>query len=678
MSNKSPSIFNDVEMETLPQRKKPRLITLLHVCVLILITSLVFSNSLENAYHLDSFHRVKSNTEINKFWPPARFFTDLRTGSTVPQIAEYRPMMPLSHAVNSEIARATGTTKLKGFHIGNIAIHISTTILVYFLFCLLISNWSKTRESETQTVHYSHQAFAAALIFSVHPIAGSAVNYIAARDLLLMVFFFVAFMLTYFSMRRKGDTASGWLISLLLLSLAILSKQVAIVGFGMVFLFEWILADSKLRDWQLWARTALFSVPTAAFFLLRWLWITKQNTEDTIRVPVDILYPLTMAKAHVFYYLKNFIWPFEMRALAKFNMVDSFIDPGALAGLLFIITTLVIAWLLHKRNPLISFAILAYWLLFALTASIFPFRYVVTDYRQYLPFIFLSLIISLLCFSLRSRAIPAILLTGMTLYFSVASYQINQHWKTEETFYKQSVKYGAVALAHQNYGLAIVGKNPELAEYHYLEAIRQNPFHIYANINLGLLHIRMGKEDEGLKRLYGVANLNPKWALSHYWLSVGLKKTGKKEASLKELQRAADLDPRSLDYQYKTALALQSAGKHSEAFPYLERVSNLNPEYKLTGFWLGYALQKTGQSQKAIETYIHFLKKNPKHVQSHFNLAYELMAKNNCETAVEHFNKVLALRPAYREAHLQLSRCYKTLGDESLAEKHSAIYKKGG
>ena len=655
-------------------QKQPWLYRVFHLAALILIISIVFSNTLDNTYHLDSVYRVKLNTEINKFWPPSRFFTDLRTGSTIPQIAEYRPMMPLTHAINSEIAKATGTSKLAGFHVGNIVIHVGTSILVYYLFCFLLCNWARASELGASSVHHSHQAFLAALIFAVHPISGSAVNYIAGRDLLLMVFFFIASILSYFHMRKAKDTVLGWLFSLFLLSFAILSKQVAIVGFGLVFLFEWVLLKGSLKDWKLWARTALFSVPTVIYFLLRWLWITKQNVEDTLRVPVDIFYPLTMAKAHVFYYMKNLVWPFEMRALAKVDMVSRFLEVGVIIGLLFIISTLVFALFFHKQKPLISFSILAYWLLFALTASIFPFRYVVTDYRQYLPSIFLMLLISLVCFSFKQRLLTAIMLLSMVVYFSVSSYQLNQNWKTEESFWQQSVTYGAVALAHQNYGLAIVSKNPKLAEYHYLEAIRQDPFNIYANINLGVLQVSMGREEEGLERLYRVVNLNPTWALSHYWLSIGLKNSGQKNKALKELKRAADLDPRSLKYQYETAKALQAAGKRSEAIPYFERIIKINPDYKLTGFWLGFAYQKSGQSDLAISTYYDFLIHQPEYTQANFNLAFELMNQNDCQSAVKYFNRVLELQPSYHESHLHLSRCYKTLGDEALAEKHSMIY----
>ena len=654
---------------------QPRLIRNIHIALLIVVTSLVFSNTIGNTFHLDSIFRVKNNTEINEFWPPARFFTDTRTGSTIPQIAEYRPLMPLSHSINSEIAKATGTSKLAGFHVGNIVIHTGTSILVYFLFCLLINNWGRIDESETAEIHFSHQAFAAALLFAVHPIAGSAVNYIAARDLLLMVFFFQASMSIYIGMRRKGDSVFGWLVSLILLTLAILSKQVAIVGFGLVFLFEWILVGEKLRSWRLWARTILFSTPTAAYFLLRWLWITKQNPEDPLRVPVDIYYPLTMAKAHVFYYMKNFVWPFEMRALAKYDMVEKLLDPFALAGLLFIILSLVLAWLLRNKKPLITFAILAYWLLFALTASIFPFRYMVIDYRQYLPLSFLCLIVSLFCFSLKPKTLPATILTGMAIYFSLSSNFINEHWKTEESFWEQSVKYGAVALAHNNYGLVISNKNQGLAEEHYLKALKQNPFHIYANINLGMLYIFQKKTQEGLSLLRYAADLNSNWALAHYWLSRGLKSSGQEEEALMELKLAADLDPRQLKYQYEAARILQTKGEMEGSIPYLDRLIKVNPNYKQAGFMLGFAYQKMGNDPRAISEYQRFLVGRPENVQTRFNLAYALMTEGDCEAAIEHFKTVLTLKPDYKEVHLHLSTCYRELGAEASTVTHETSFK---
>lgn len=477
-------------------------------------------------------------------------------------------------------------------------------------------------------------------------------------------------------MRRSGDTTSGWAGSLILVFLAILSKQGAIIAFGVVFFFEWVLMKTTLSDWKLWARTALFSLPTAAYFVLRSLWITKQNPDDPLRLPENILYPLTMAKAHLIYYFRNVAWPFEMRALAKFDIVESYFDPVALLGVLIIILSLGFAFWSRKRLPVVSFAIFAYWILFALTASIFPFRYVVTDYRQYFPFAFLSLLISIFCFSSAKKSLAKWILSGVIVYFSVSSYFINQHWKNEETFWKQSVKYGAVALAHNNYGLAITRQNPELAELHFQEALRQNPYHIYANINLGMHYLRNNKQDKGIAILRQTVRQNPDWALAHYWLYQGLKLTGAIEESIQPIRRAADLDPRQLRYQYEAASQLQKTGNKADSIQYLERINAINPNFRQTGFLLAFAHQKLGHSQLAINEYELFLEREPSHVQARFNLAFELMKTNSCRSATPHFDKVIELNPNYREAHLYLAKCHDQMGNEGLAKFHQEKYRR--
>ena len=471
-----------------------------HVLFLVAAPALVFSNSLRNGYHLDDFYRVTQNFELERFWPPTRFFTDIGTGSTLSTIAEYRPLMPLTHSLDLHLADALGISRLTLFHLTNITIHVGSTILVYLLLLRLLTHWDRS-VSERLGSDTPHVAFAAALIFGVHPIAGSSVNYVVGRDLLLMTLFLLASMLVYVRMRERGETVLGWTACLVLLSLAILSKQEAIVAFAFVFLFEVVLARARLSEWKLWVRTGLVAVPTAAYFLLRAVWITKQNPGDELRYASGVEYPLTMAKAHLFYYGRNYVWPFEMRALASFPLVGSVLESGVLIGLLAIASTLAVAWWCRRRMPIVSFAILSYWLFFALTSSIFPFRYIVTDYRQYVPLAFLALATVLAASMLRNRTVAIALLSVFVLYSSVSSFYINTHWKTEESFWRQSVEHGGRSLAHNNYGLAIAASDPAQAEFHYLEALRQEPLNVYPNINLGMLYVRNGRQDEGLTLL---------------------------------------------------------------------------------------------------------------------------------------------------------------------------------
>jgi protein O-mannosyl-transferase len=645
----------------------------LHLLALIVLTSLVFSNTLDNAYHLDSIYRVQNNTEIDHFWPPDRFFKDPRTGSTSPQIAEYRPMMPLSHAINSEISELTGTSKLAGFHAGNIAIHIASSIVIYFFLITLLTE-AGTSVPTPPPVRIRHQAFVASLLFALHPIAGSAVNYIAGRDLLLMVFLFMSAMLIYARMREKGDSLVGWCLTLLLVWLAILSKQTAIVAFGLVFLYEWIIKKYTLLDWRLWLRTLAVSLPTIGYFLLRSLWVTRLNPDDALRVPIDIYFPLTMAKAHVVYYLRNFVWPFEMRALAHFEIVDGVLDPLVIAGLVVIAASLVLALLLRKKWPLLAFGILAYWLLFALEASVFPFTYVVTDYRQYLPSVLLFLLLSIFIFRIKPKWIAYVTFAFLTAYFSISSYAINQHWKTEESFWHQSIRYGGTALAHNNYGLAISSKNPKLAEQHFLIALGQNPNHIYANINLGMHYIRQQRSDEGLAILKRTTDLNDQWALAHYWYAKGLEMAGHEATALDEILEAANLDPRQLHYQYEAAYMLYKEGRNEEALELFDRILSRNPGFKDAGFLVAFIYQKKGDNVAASEHYESYLTHNPGHVQSRFNYAYALMGLERYSDAIVQFEQALDLNPDYREIHLHLSRCYRGVGDLAQAHSHLMLY----
>lgn len=665
------------EPEEEPKTQNPGSPTrhLLGMLFITALTALTFSNTLENDYHLDSVYRIQQNSEIDNFWPPGRFFTDTRTGSSIPQIAEYRPLMPLSHSVNSEISRVTGTNKLAGFHVGNILIHLFSTFIAYFLFYELLAFEPVKQRNSTRSLANTHVAMLACLVFAIHPISGSAVNYLAARDVLLMVFFMLSSFLVYTKMRNTGDSITSWSASLILLSLAIFSKQAAITGFGFVFLYELILRGEKLSSKKLWLRTAGFSIPTVAYFLFRKLSPIFDAPQEGLRLPDGISYPLTMLDAHTFYYLRNFFWPFEMRALAKIEMAESLLDGKVLIGLIVVLASLIVAWLFRKKHPVVSFCILNYWLFLALTSSIFPFRYIVNDYRQYLSSVFLSILFTLAVTLILKRKYSALVILALVGYFAISSFFINTHWKTEESFWLQSVKHGADALAHHNYAISIVDDRPEEAEKHYKEALRQYPTHIYANIGLAMLEIRQGENETALGRLRLMVDLNPNWPLPYYWLAVALDSSGETDESIETAMRAAELDPLTLRYQYKAAELLHQAGRRADSIKYFERVVELNPDYRNAEFWLAFAYQKTGQPDLAVTSYKNYISRNPDHVQSHFNLAYGLKQMGNCELAITHFQRVLELQPSYKEAHGHVARCYLSLGDEEKAEYHFSLYR---
>jgi tetratricopeptide (TPR) repeat protein len=502
------------------------------------------------------------------------------------------------------------------------------------------------------------------------------VNYIAGRDLLLMMLFLTASFLVYANLRRRGDSVGRWCTVLGLLALSLLSKANAIMAFAIIFLFEYLLMRTRLTEWRLWTRVAAFGAATGGFFVVTFL--TAPPTIGVLRTPTgnSYPYPLTMLKTHLFYYFRNVVWPFEMRPLAWIEMVESLADLQAVVGAVFILATMVLAWYLRKRSPLVAFSILAYWVLFSLTSSIFPFHYVVMDYRQYPPLAFLCLALAIGLFTLRRFRIDIVAVTALTLYFGLASISMNTVWRTEESFWGQSVRYGGRALAHANYGLSVEPKDPKLAEFHYLEALRLEPNYRNASMNLGLLYVAEAREDEGLALLQEIVARDPRWAVGHFGLAEGYRKLGRDDEAVAAQRRAADLDPRRLRYQLQAARALQRAGDVPASIPYLERVTAINPNYLDTLFLLAVAHEKSARGDFAIAAYRGFLSNHPDHVEARFGLGSALANAGDCGEAVAHFERVLALQPGLAAAHRHLAACYRTLGEDVKAAEHATMYER--
>ena len=115
-----------------------------HVLAIVLITlsvATVFSNTLDNPYHFDSIYRLETNSHIDRLFPVSRFFLDKQTNSSAGHIAEYRPMMTLSHAMDVQLAQRLGVERLAIHHLGNMAIHVASSILFYILLLRLLSRF---------------------------------------------------------------------------------------------------------------------------------------------------------------------------------------------------------------------------------------------------------------------------------------------------------------------------------------------------------------------------------------------------------------------------------------------------------------------------------------------------------------------------------------------------------
>ena len=459
-------------------------------------------------------------------------------------------------------------------------------------------------------------------------------------------------------MRREGDSVIGWSASLLLLLLALFSKTNAVAVPALVFIFEFFLSSKRLGARSVWLRPMPFVGVIIGFFAFTKYVLHFSDLSQAVPNTSSLwLYGLTQAKIHLFHYVRNFIWPFQIRMLPAVEKVQDAWDVKALLGLCFIVGTLAFAWVKRKVMPMVSFSICAYWVLIAPDSSIVPLYYEAAYYRPYAGSPFLMVAVGLIAVQYlapRYRVIPAALLV---FYFGLASVYLNGTWKSAETLWSHSVRFGGDATAHMNLAMSIPDRKDPRVRMHLEEALRLNPDYILARINLGLLLLNTGDQQKGIKLIESAVSLAPQWAQSHYWLSQAYTSLGRPDEAFTESERAAELDRRNIEYQYKAAWDAQLARKYSQSLHYIEKVEAKDPGYKQTLFLKGFATQMVGRLDESIASYRKFLSLKGDNYQVRFNLAFALMMQREYSEAADHFKRALELKPDYREAQIYLDKC---------------------
>ena len=590
--------------------------------VIVAVVVIVFLNALPNSFHLDDYYRVANNPGIHKGWPPWRHFVDPWTSTTNPVLVQFRPLLPLTLSINYAIA---GDSFI-GYHLGNLFFHILSALLMYSLCLELLKYWSNRRLAEQQR---EGLALAVALIFGIHPVSGISVNYICARDLLIMECFLLASLLGYIRLRRLGGTALRWALVLLAVALSLLGKTNAAIAPLLVLLFDFFVAQDRVFSLKPWLRAAAFGAVVAGFFLYTQLVVGFSDFASAVssRSGSPWEYPLTQFKVHLFEYMRNFFWPFLIRQMPYVEAAKSFWEPGVVLGMVFVLGTVVTAWVLRKRTGLVSFCILGYWALMIPESSVLPLHHLAAHYRAYAPSPFFYLVVALVAWQFVKPTIRGPALWILLAFFAGATTYLNTTWRSDRALWSQSVKYGGDATAHLNLGMSYA--DPNVRKVHLEDALRMAPNYVLAHIDLGLALMELGQEKEGLAHLQKAVALKPTSAQAHYWLAHAYATLDRKQEAARESAEAVRLHPRHLKYQLKAAKYAQAAGDYRGSLRYLDAILKAAPNYEDALFWKGLALMATKQYREAIA----------------------------------HFERALVLKPDCAEAEQHLKTCREKLGE---------------
>ncbi len=305
-------IATPAEREASLAHPRRRQAAALQIGLLILASLLVYVNTLENSFAYDDFPYILGNANIHlplaqMFWAP--YSID----------GFWRPVVLMVFAANF----AVGGARPFSYHLFNMLAHAGVVLILYRLLLDLLGR--------------PRAAFAAALLYAVHPLHTEAVSAAYSRQEVLAAGFLFAAWLLHVRERSLGAA--------LCFFLALGSKESAIC----------FLAIVVLADWRLGRRVPHlvyggYGMVAALYMAMRWkvVGLLGMNAIPIVQNPlVDLAAPLRMANALrlAWLMLGLHVYPARLSADYCYNAVPVILEWSRLAGWIAASALLLLLWL---------------------------------------------------------------------------------------------------------------------------------------------------------------------------------------------------------------------------------------------------------------------------------------------------------------------------------------------
>ena len=211
------------------------------------------------------------------------------------------------------------------------------------------------------------------------------------------------------------------------------------------------------------------------------------------------------------------------------------------------------------------------------------------------------------------------------------------------------------------------------AEYLYREILKNEPKHVDANHNLGLLLISLNKSAEAIPLLKIAVETNP--SIEQFWVSYTTALINEKqfEEAEKISKKAIILKPKFVAAHYILGVILSKLQRLSEAIACYKKVIELKPDFAEVYSNLGDALHELDKSDEAIVAFQKAIELNPVYVENYNSLGNILLKFNKLEEAEKCYKKAIELNPNYVQAHSNLGVTQHQLDK---FEEAKASYKK--
>ena len=589
--------------------------------VIFLLGLAAYANTMHVPFVFDDLDGIVRNatlTNLANYLKPSELFSSRFVGN-------------LSFALNHAVLGLN----LPGYHLTNLAVHLSTALLVYFMVRLLLTTPRLAADSRVGDFA-SYLPFCVALIFVAHPVQTQAITYVIQRFASLAAMFYVGSIVCYLKFRLvQTAQRSRWVylaFSLLAALLAVRTKEIAFTLPFILLLVELLFFEGSV------VRRLGMLVPyglIAALIPLS-LILAKTGggglasavtgaTSETAAIP-RAYYLLTQFDV-IMTYVRLLVLPVGLHIDYQTVVYTSLFQPPVFFAFVCLVALFSVAcvfsWRGFKgRNALFSlfgFGIFWFFLSLSIESSFIPIRDTLFEHRMYLPSI--GFILSFCCLAVAflpgsagnlKIPVPLVLLLALSAVLATATFVRNIVWQDAFSLWEDNVE--------------------------------KDPLNDRGLVNLAVSYQMRGMFKEAQRQYERALEINGKNMTAMYGLALNLRFQKDYEGAQATFKRYLVLLPNSPDILIQLGMTYNDQGKFAEAEKCFEKAMT-DPKNPKALYERGLARQQQGKLREAVADYTNALKYKPDYPDAANDMAIALVQLKRTPEALEYFKKALVLDP---------------------------------
>jgi len=657
--------------------------------LLSIVAFAVYANTLVNGYALDDEIVVKNNTMVNQGFAGIGelLATPHMRGYMVIPNDTYRPLSLVTYAIERGLFGANTTMN----HLVNVLFFVGCVIAFFFFVHRLLGKKALP------------VAFAAALLFAVHPLHTEVVANIKSRDE-LMCFFFAFAALNRFMAFMDDGKMKDLVFGAVILFLSFISKEtvIAFVAIVPLLFFFFYNADNK-RAVGIAIATLL---PAIAFILVRYMVLSayQANVSGDIEFIDNALtrapnFIARFATAIVIMgnYLKQMFVPYPLICNYSYNSIPyaSLASPGFWLSLAAygVMAFYAVKALMKKQKDLMAFAVLFFLCSLALFSNIFML--IGAEMAERFTFFAtagfcIAAAIAIKKWLIRDMPMDiallkkgkvALVLIPVCLLFASITVARNMDWKDNFSLYNADIEkspddcrlnyYMGTALAEEKYESEKDAAAKTTIDNESIQFLRKS-IGIYsgfteANVEMGRVYDREHKYDSAEYYDKKALAIFPGHPLCNNNLGSVYLATGRYRDAINCYMKTLSLKPDFYLACFNAARTYEQLHIWDSSIYFFNKTLQLNPNYFDVYSELGLAYFNKGDYEHAEQIFKKQLQLTPDDANAVNNLGATYLNSKKYDMAIPQFAKSIQLNPKNINAYSNLGRAYYFAGQYAQA-----------